>query len=138
MRVDHDRSRDPFAGCCPAHGDCWEGLASGPAIAARFQTPPEDLPVGHPAWELEADYLAAGILNIILVASPERFVVGGGVLENPSMLGLVRSRVVDLLAGYLDAPELTRAGIEAYLVPPALGDDAGVLGAIALAQALTA
>ncbi len=138
MRVAHDRERDPFAGCCPAHGDCWEGLASGPAIAARWDTAPEDLPSDHPAWALEADYLAAGVLNIILVASPERFVIGGGVLENPSMLAHVRTRVVELLAGYLKAPELTNDGIESYLVTPALGDDAGVLGAIALAQELAA
>jgi fructokinase len=136
MRVDHDRARDPFDGCCPVHGDCWEGLASGPAIAARWDRDPEDLPGDHPAWALEADYLAAGILNIVLVFSPERVIVGGGVLEHPPMLGLVRHRVVELLGGYLDTPFLHDEEIDSYLVPPALGDDAGVLGAIALAQAL--
>lgn len=138
MRVDHDRERDPFAGECPVHGDCWEGLASGPAIAARWGVAPEDLPAGHPAWELEASYLAAGILNIMLVFSPARVIVGGGVLEHPPMLGMVRDRVVALLGGYLDAPEFTADGVASYVVPPALGDDAGVLGAIALAQAADA
>ena len=118
------------------HGDCWEGLASGPAIAARWDTAPQDLPDDHPAWALEADYVAAGILNIVLVVSPERFIVGGGVLEHPAMLGLVRNRVVELLGGYLDTPFLRADGIGSFLVPPALGDDAGVLGAIALAQSL--
>ena len=136
MRIPHDTGRDPFGGSCPVHGDCWEGLAAGPAIAARWDTAPQDLPDDHPAWALEADYIAAGILNIVLVVSPERFIVGGGVMEHPPMLGLVRRRVVDLLAGYLDAPELGDDGIASYLVPPALGDDAGVLGAIALAQSL--
>ena len=138
MRVSHDRAQDPFDGCCPVHGDCWEGLASGPAIAARWAMAPQVLPADHPAWALEADYIAAGILNIALVFSPERVVVGGGVLDHPPMLGLVRERVVELLAGYLDTPLLRSEGIESYLVAPALGDDAGVLGAIALAQALEA
>ncbi len=136
MRIPHDRGRDPFTGCCPVHSDCWEGLAAGPALAARWDATPEELPDDHPAWALEADYIAAGIVNIVLVFSPERFVVGGGVFEHPDMLELVRSRVVGLLAGYLDTPSLGSDGIDAYLVAPALGDDAGVLGAIALAQAL--
>ena len=134
MRVDRDRERDPFDGCCPVHGDCWEGLANGPAIAARWDRDPGDLPDDHPAWALEADYIAAGILNIVLVFSPERVIVGGGVLEHPPMLGLVRHRVVELLGGYLDTPFLHDEEIDSYLVAPALGDDAGVLGAIALAE----
>ena len=136
MRIPHDRARDPFDGCCPVHGDCWEGLAGGPAIASRWGIPAPKLPADHPAWALEADYIAAGIVNIVLVFSPERVVIGGGVLEHPPMLGAVRDRVVDLLGGYLDAPLLRAEEIESFLVPPALGDDAGVLGAIALAQAL--
>jgi fructokinase len=136
MRIPHDRARDPFAGCCPVHGDCWEGLAAGPALAARWEVPPEELPDDHRAWALEADYIAAGILNIVLVFSPERFVVGGGVLDHPGMLDLVRERVVALVAGYVDTLALRDGGIDSYLVAPALGDDAGVLGAIALAQAL--
>jgi fructokinase len=133
MRVPHDRARDPFAGVCPSHGDCLEGLASGTAIAERWHAAPEDLPDGHPAWELEAEYLALGLLNIVCVASPRRLILGGGVMERPHLLPLVRARLRALIAGYLDTPMLGER-IDRYLVPALLGDRAGVLGAIALAE----
>jgi fructokinase len=136
MRVPHDRERDPFGGSCPVHGDCWEGLAAGGAIARRWGTSPEELPDDHPAWELEAEYVALGILAIVSVASPHRIVAGGGVLERPVVLHEVRRRLPELLAGYLDHP-LLGARIDEFIVTPALGDDAGVLGAIALAQDLS-
>jgi len=135
MRIPHDRERDSFAGRCPMHGDCWEGLASGPALAERWGSDPGRLEADHPAWDLEAEYLALGILSIILVASPERVIVGGGVMEHPSLLAMVRRRLPDLLAGYLETPRLGEE-IDDYLVPPELGDRAGVLGAIALAEGL--
>lgn len=135
LRIPHDCGRDPFEGSCPVHGDCWEGLAAGGAIAARWGSDPRRLPPDHPAWALEADYLAAGILAIVCVASPHRIVAGGGVLEAPGVLEAVRRRLPELVAGYLDTP-LLGDRIDQYLVPPALGDDAGVLGAIALAQDL--
>jgi fructokinase len=125
--------QDSFQGICPAHGDCWEGVASGPALAARWDCPPEELPDDHPAWSVEAEYLALGILSIVLVASPERVIVGGGVLERAGLLDLVRGRLQALNAGYLDTP-LLGARIADYLVPPELGDRAGVLGGIALAE----
>jgi fructokinase len=126
---------DSFAGCCPVHGDCWEGLASGRALAERWECEPAELPAEHPAWELEAEYLALGVLAIVSVASPERLVAGGGVLERAGLLGRVGERVRELNAGYLDHPLLGER-IDEYLVAPALGDRAGVLGAIALAQRL--
>jgi fructokinase len=135
MRVPHDWDRDPFAGSCPMHGDCWEGLAAGGAIAARWDAAPAELAPDHPAWELEAEYLALGILNLALVASPERVVVGGGVLDQPGLLSMIRARVPRLLAGYLETPALGPE-IDRYLVAPELGDRAGVLGAIALARDL--
>lgn len=133
MRVPHDPRRDPFAGDCPVHGDCWEGLAAGGAIAKRWGASGEELADDHQAWPLEADYLALGILSIVLVASPHRLIVGGGVMEQSCLLPMVRARLRELLAGYLDTPMLD-AEIESYLVGPELGDRAGVLGAIALAQ----
>lgn len=133
MRIPHDPTRDPFPGDCPWHGDCWEGLASGPAIAARWQVPPEELPEDHPAWALEADYLAAGILNIISVASPRRVIAGGGVMAHGRLIGLVSERLHRLVGGYLRTPLLDER-LADYLVPPGLGDRAGVLGAIALAE----
>ncbi|HWD85366.1 MAG TPA: ROK family protein [Solirubrobacteraceae bacterium] len=135
MRVPHDRERDPFGGSCPVHGDCWEGLAAGSAIARRWGADPEELPDDHPAWQLAAGYVALGILAIVSVASPHRIVAGGGVLQRPVVLQAVRRRVPELLAGYLDDP-LLGARIDDFIVTPALGDDAGVLGAIALAQDL--
>jgi fructokinase len=133
LRIPHDRDPEPFAGVCPVHGDCWEGLASGPAIAARWDVAPAELPDDHPAWEIEADYLALGILSIVLVASPERVIVGGGVMDRPPLLGMVRQRLRELVGGYLQTPMLAEA-VDSYLVRPGLGDRAGVLGAIALAQ----
>jgi fructokinase len=133
LRIPHDRERDPFAGSCPQHGDCWEGLAAGPAIAARWQANPRELPDDHPAWALEAEYVALGLLAIVLVASPQRIVAGGGVLQRPGVLAAARARLVDLNAGYLQTP-LLGADVDRYVVAPALGDRAGVLGAIALAQ----
>ncbi len=132
MRIPHDRGRDPFAGACPYHGDCFEGLASGDAIRARWGRRPEELD-DDDVWQLEAEYLALGLVNVICTLSPQRIVVGGGVMNEPSLLPLVRRRVSDLACGYFDAPELD-AGIDEYIVAPALGDRAGVLGALELAR----
>jgi fructokinase len=125
--------QDDFAGVCPAHGNCWEGLASGGAISDRWGMSAADLPDDHPAWALEAEYLALGILSIVFIASPERVIAGGGVMERAALLPLVRARLRELNAGYLDTPMLD-SRVDDYLVPPALGDRAGVLGAVALAQ----
>ncbi len=132
MRIPHAVARDPFPGSCPYHGDCWEGLASGSAMTARWEMPGVELGAEHPGWELEADYLATGIANLITVVSPERLIVGGGVFGHPGLIELVRSRVSAVLAGYLDAEALS-TGLDRYLVAPGLGDRAGALGAIALA-----
>ena len=94
---------------------------------------PRELPDDHPAWSLEAEYVALGILAIVLVASPERIVAGGGVMERPGLLADVGAQLVELNAGYLDNP-LIGEEIGRYVVAPALGDQAGVLGAIALAR----
>lgn len=120
---------DAFAGVCPFHGDCWEGLASGPAIEQRWGRPGRDLPPDHPAWDLQAGYLAAGLMSLVLALSPERVVVGGGVMEHAPLLARVREALRQRLNGYLPV-----ADFDAYLVPPALGARAGVLGALALAQ----
>jgi fructokinase len=134
LRIPHDRLRDPFDGNCPLHGDCWEGLASGPALAARWNVSPVDLPDEHPGWALEADYVALGILSIVMIASPHLVVAGGGVMERPGLLEAVGARLGALVAGYIETPLLAER-IDSYLVAPALGDRSGVLGAIALAQA---
>jgi fructokinase len=123
MRIPHDLDGDPFPGSCPYHGDCWEGLAAGPAIEARWGRSPRELVAERAVWRLEARYVALGLVNVVAVLSPERIVLGGGVMEVPGLLALVRAEVAELLAGY----------VATEIAPPALGPLSGVLGAIALA-----
>ena len=132
MRIPHDRDADPFPGVCPYHGDCWEGLASGRAIEARWGKPSAELD-DEAAWDLEAHYLALGLVCVICVLSPERVVIGGGVMNRRGLLELVHREIVALMNGYLSAPVLGD-GISGFVTIPALGRRAGVLGAIALAE----
>ena len=132
LRVPHDWQADPFPGACPFHGDCWEGLASGPAIEARWGCEGQRLPPDHPAWPLEARYLAFGVANLVYSLSPQRLVMGGGVMRQAALFPAIRQRVLALLNGYIQADEIIRR-IDQYIVPPTFGDNAGVLGAIALA-----
>jgi fructokinase len=134
IRVPHDREVDPYRGACPYHGDCLEGLASSRALAERWGRRPEMLPADHPAWSLEARYLALGLVGIIGILSPQRIVIGGGVMNQARLFPLIRENVVELLGGYVQ-PRTILDTIEGYIVAPALGSRAGVLGAIALAQA---
>jgi fructokinase len=133
IRLPHDWEADPFAGACPYHGDCLEGLAAGPALAGRWGQPAERLPADHPAWALEAHYLALALVNFICTLSPQRIVMGGGVMEQSQLFPLIRRKVQELLHGYVQAPAILEH-IEQYIVAPVLGNRAGVLGAIALAQ----
>ncbi len=132
MRIPHDRALDPFDGSCPFHGDCLEGLASGEAMRQRAGVRAEDQG-DDDLWALEAEYLGAALANVIYVISPQRIILGGGVMKRAGLLDRVRVRVTELLARY---PEPTVAAAEGdeYITGPALGDDAGVLGAIALAR----
>lgn len=132
VRVPHDRDRDPFPGVCPYHGDCLEGLASGEAVSARWgESQPETW--NERMLNLEAEYLSLGALNVVCVLSPQRIILGGGVMKRPGLMPLIRSRVRELAAGYFDSPKLG-AAIDDYIVAPALGDRAGVLGALELAR----
>ena len=125
LRIPRDRTRDPFPGCCPYHGDCLEGLACGPAIEARWGREPESLPPEHPAWALEAHYLALGAANLACAFAPQRIVIGGGIMRQQHLLALLASELRNLLNGYVATPEL---------VPPGLGERSGVLGALAMAK----
>jgi fructokinase len=133
IRIPHDPDQDPFDGVCPFHGDCLEGLAAGPALEARWGQRAETLPLDHPAWELEANYLASGLVNLICILSPQRIILGGGVMQQASLFPLIRGKVQQLLSDYLKTPTILKH-IDEYIVPPRLGDRAGVKGAIALAQ----
>jgi fructokinase len=117
---------------CPFHEDCLEGLASGDAMRLRFGAP-ELLPPQHEAWTLEAIYLGQALASIAAILSPQRIVIGGGVMHQPQLLPLIREACAQTLHGYL--PRLrTPSDFEAYIVAPALGDHAGVIGALYLAQ----
>jgi fructokinase len=131
--VPHDWERDPYGGFCPYHGDCFEGLAAGPAIEGRWGQRAEALPEDHPAWELEAEYIASALANFVMILSPQRMILGGGVMEVPRLFPLVRKKTQHKLNGYVQMPEILEE-IESYIVPPGLGNKSGVLGAIALAR----
>jgi fructokinase len=137
MVVPHNWDADPYSGFCPYHGDCWEGLCAGPAIEGRWKTRAEDLPPDHNAWDLEAHYLALGLHNIICTLSPQRIIMGGGVMEQRQLFALVHNHVYTLLNGYIQSAQILE-NMDKYIVPPGLGNRSGVLGAIALAQATTA
>jgi len=126
---------DDFAGVCPYHRDCLEGLASGPAMATRWGAKAESLPSDHPAWELEARYLARAIAAYACVLFPERVLVGGGVGLVPGLAERVAALVGQELAGYLE-PLAEPGRLGEFVVRPALGADAGLFGAAALALRL--
>jgi fructokinase len=133
MRIPHDRAADPYPGHCPFHGDCFEGLACGPAISARWKQPADTLAEDHPAWTLEAHYLGLALVNVICALSPERIILGGGVMSHSRLLSMVRGNVQELLNAYVQSPAVLEE-IDRYIVVPGLGDRSGVLGAFALAE----
>lgn len=122
---------DAFAGLCPYHGDCLEGLAAGPAIEKRWGVKGSDLPSEHPAWTMEAYYIAQALTSAILMLAPRRIILGGGVMHQEQLFPLIRAEVERSLNGYLNVPELLD-GLDGYIVPPGLGDNAGLCGALAL------
>ncbi len=124
---------DPFPGICSFHGHCLEGVASGPALAARLGRPVEEIPSDDPAWDLEARYLAYGISGLVLALSPKRVVLGGGVMKQARLLPKVRRAFVDVLNGYVDVPDIVEH-VDDYLVLSALDQRAGLYGALVLAE----
>jgi fructokinase len=124
---------DIFAGVCPFHGDCIEGLASGPAIAARSGNPATEMPADHPAWDFVAHDLGQLMHTMVLTTAPNRIFIGGGVLGGqPHLFPRIRRELERSLNHYIAAPQLAR-GLDQYIVPPGLGAMAGPLGALALA-----
>ncbi|MBN2241497.1 MAG: ROK family protein [Acidobacteria bacterium] len=132
IRIPHNLDEDPFPGCCPFHGDCLEGLASGPAMEARWGVDAGRLPDGHEAWILEARYLALGLASWVCTLSPKRIILGGGVMSRSFLFPMIRENLAGLLAGYIGARELTE-GLDDYVVAPKLGGRAGVAGCLVLA-----
>ncbi|MFD1706914.1 ROK family protein [Siminovitchia sediminis] len=122
-------SDDHFPGVCPYHRDCLEGLAAGPAIEKRWGQKGDALPVDHPAWEMEAHYLAQALMQYVLILSPEKIIMGGGVMKQRHLFPLIRSKVEQLAGNFLTLPAM-----DTFIVPPALKDDSGAMGAILMAQ----
>ena len=121
LRVPHDGS---FSGVCATHSDCWEGLASGPALAVRSGIPADALPDDHPVWAVELELLAQGLLAISSVTMPDTIVLGGGVMKRAGLREEVEQRLEQLVEGFTPLPEV---------IAPALGDDSAFVGALELA-----
>ncbi len=124
---------DEYAGHCPYHRDCLEGMACGPALAARWGQPAGELTPDHRAWEFEAHYLAQAITAILYTLSPQRVILGGGVMHQAQLFPLIRRKVVELLNGYLQSPAILDQ-IDTLIIPPGLGDRSGAVGALELAR----
>ncbi len=135
VRIPHSRELDPFDGSCPFHGDCFEGLASGPAIEKRLGVKGATIPEDDPFWEVEAEYIASALMNYILTLSPRKIILGGGVMQRDFLFPKVRDHVRQLLNGYVASRSLVE-DIDRYIVPPGLGNQSGSMGAIALAMQL--
>jgi len=133
MRIQHDLDVDPFPGFCPFHRDCFEGLASGPAIQARWGKPGEELREDHRAWDLETRYVGTALHNLVCALSPQRIILGGGVMQQTHLFPRIRRILKDYLNSYIQS-NLLIEDIDEFIVPPGLGRRAGVLGALALAQ----
>jgi len=128
-----DKNKDPFDGACPFHGDCFEGLTSGVAIEKRWGQRGSNLPEDHPAWELEAEYIAQALADYSFTLSPQRIIIGGGVGSLEHLLPRVQQKTRDFINRYIQSPVILE-DIENYIVHPGLGNLSGVLGALALAE----
>lgn len=122
---------DDYKGRCPSHCSCFEGMASGPAIEERWGAPGRELADRSEVWELEADYIAQALTDYIMVLSPQRIILGGGVMHQEQLFSMIREKTAAYINGYLRTRELD--DMDSYIVPASLGDDQGILGAIRLA-----
>ena len=120
---------DNFQGVCKIHGDCWEGLASGPSIEARWGVTPSELPESHEAWEKEAKLLASGIVSIIANHSPDRIILGGGVMKQKHLFSMIRSKIAEIWNDYTPLASQSQ-----LIVEPSLGVDSGIVGSLIIAS----
>ncbi len=125
IEVNPEEGGRRLSGICPFHGSCLEGLASGPAIKARWGKPAEDLSEGHPAWDEVAALLGRGLASLAYCFSPSIIVLGGGVLQSPGLIERIEAAMREAISGYIEAPALSYAG---------LGQNAGIIGALELAS----
>lgn len=123
---------DPFMGKCPYHKSCLEGMASGPAIEMRWGKKAVELKEDKRVWEIESDYIAQALMNYILTLSPQKIILGGGVMHQEQLFPLVRKKTGEYLNGYLVTKELK--DMDSYIVPASLNDNQGIMGCIQLAK----
>ncbi|NLC74819.1 MAG: ROK family protein, partial [Clostridiales bacterium] len=124
--------KDPNGSVCPFHPNCFEGLCSGTSIEARWGAKAKDMADRDEVWELETDYIAEALTSIIMILSPQRIILGGGVMHQQQVFPLVRKKVLKLVNGYIQTKEL--ADIDNYIVPASLHDDQGIMGALRLGE----
>jgi len=134
IRILHNWNEDPFSGICPYHGDCFEGLASGPAILKRTGKSAETIDDNDQIWKLEAKYIGEAIANLILTLSPKKIILGGGVMHKRFLFIGIRQKIQESLNQYVQHKDIIE-NIDEYIIPPTLGNNSGILGAIALAKA---
>ena len=130
--IPHDHRIDPFPGICPYHSDCFEGLASGPALTARWNMPADEIPNDHVAWNLEGEYIAYALANLICTISPEKIILGGGVMHRDFLFDIIREKTVKVINRYVRSKYLEES-IADYIVPPRLKGESGLIGALCLA-----
>lgn len=131
--IPHDTTADPFPGVCPYHQDCLEGLASGPALEQRWHIQSaQNLPEDHPGWDLEAKYLGCAMANYTFVLSPQRLIIGGGVMRQQHLLPKIRRHTLAWINQYVK--NATVENMENYIVKPDLEQNSGICGGIALAR----
>ncbi len=123
---------DTFEGWCPYHGTCLEGMAAGPAIEKRWGRKAIELTDDERVWEIEAYYIAQALMNYIMTLSPQKIILGGGVMHQEQLFPLVRQKTIEMVNGYINTKELQ--DIDNYIVPASLHDDQGIMGAIQLAK----
>lgn len=135
IRIPRPPALVDFPGSCPWHGDCLEGLASGPAVTKKWGADAKALPAGHVAWETEAACLASACASFACTLSPHRIILGGGVMESGVLLPMVQQKSRALLNGYLAHPRITER-VDEFITAPGLGSRSGILGALALGRNL--
>lgn len=126
------REDDTYEGICPYHKSCMEGLASGPAIQARWGRKAEELGDDVRVWDLEAYYIAQALVNYILILSPQMIILGGGVMNQEQLFPRIRSYVKKMINGYIKTKEME--DLEHYIVPASLHDNQGIMGALELGR----
>ena len=122
---------DLYQGKCPFHNDCLEGLAAGPAIEERWGEKAYNLEDRNEVWEMEAHYLSQALINYILILSPQKIIMGGGVMKQSHLFPLIRKKVKETLNGYVHKKEILE-NIDNYIVYPGLKENAGLMGSLAL------